>query len=299
MSAAKPTVEEVYAALLERVGAGIFEVGSKLPSCRVLADELGSNPSTVNRAIRRMARHGLVRSQPRVGTFLIDAGAEPELGREEVERAVRSAVIAARRAGLDTEATRELFESALAVGRRRAPVVAFVECNPRDLERMTALVENTTGISLSPMLLDDLDSGWEDEIDVVAAPVFHLADLVAVSHDLDRVVDLNFVPSAGVLRELSTLGDSTVIAVVAPTDRGVERMRALARQYHGGNIVAPDFGADEPFEGVDVAIHPAAMELDPADLLGVEKVIVIDWELDPRSASTFADRVAAVAGSAR
>jgi DNA-binding transcriptional regulator YhcF (GntR family) len=293
-----PDVDDVYVALLDRIGAGVIEVGSKLPSCRVLAVELGSNPSTVNRAIRRLARHGLVRTEPRVGTFLVNAGAAPELGRDEVERAIRDAVLTARRSGMGAARIRDLFESALSVGARSSGTVAFVECNPTDLARMATLVENTTGVALRPMLIEELRPGWEATIDVVAAPVFHLADLVEVSDDLDRVIELNFIPAPSVLRELSTLKASAVVAVVAPTERGIERMRGLTRQYFAGPIHSPDLASDAPFRGVDVIICPAALDLSGFDLTDVRREIVITWELDPASAATFAGRVAAAADRA-
>ena len=295
MNTQKPGVDEVYTALLERIGAGVIEVGDRLPSCRILAEEFSSNPSTVNRAIRRLARHGLVRTEPRRGTFLVNAGAVPELGRDEVERLVRDAILAARRSGLGPTRIRELFESALAVGSRSGGVVAFVECNPEDLERMSLIVENTTGVALTPMMLDELTPGWEDAIDVVATPMFHLADLIEVSADLDRVVELNFIPSAPVLRELSMLTSSAVVAVVAPTPRGIQRMRALVSQYYPGELLTPDPTSPDAFDGVDVIVHPVAMELDDCDLAGVPRSIVIDWDLDPASAATFAGRVAAAA----
>lgn len=295
MSPRKPGVDDVYAAILERISAGLIEVGSKLPSCRQLAAEIGSNPSTTNRALRRLARHGLVRTEPRVGSYLVSVGGIPELSHDEVEQRIHDAVRVARRSGVDADRIRRLFESALSIGSREAGVVAFVECNEADLRRMVTLVENTTGVALRAMLIDDLREGWEQEIDVVATPVFHLADLIGVSRDMNKVVELNFVPTASVLRQLSTLRPSSVVAVAAPTKRGVERLRALVGQYYAGPILVPDHRGDHPYEGVDVVIHPIALDSDEADFSAVQQVIVIEWELDPRSAATFASRIAAAA----
>ena len=292
MSEHAPTVDDVYAALLDRIGAGAIEVGSKLPSCRVFADEMGSNPSTVNRAIRRLARHGLVRTEPRRGSFLVNAGAAPELGLGEVESEVRHAVLVARRAGMGSARIRDIFESALGLGGRHVGAIAFLECNTYDLQRMSAMIENATGVALKPMLLDELPPDWDKEFDVLATPIFHLADLVDKSVDLERVVELNFVPSAGALRNLATVQAPAVVAVVAPTPRGVDRMKALASQYYSGVILAPDPKDREAFEAVDVIIHPAAVDLDSVGLMGVGREIMIDWELDPGSAATFAGRVA-------
>jgi hypothetical protein len=125
--------------------------------------------------------------------------------------------------------------------------------------------------------------------------MFHLADLVGLSEDLDRVVELNFIPLASVLRELSMIGPNATVAVVAPTPRGIERMRALVGQYYAGAINAVDVHDPASIEGVDVIVQPVAMDLAPYDFSGVRQTIVIDWELDPVSAATFAGRVAAAA----
>ena len=74
-------------------------------------------------------------------------------------------------------------------------------------------------------------------------------------------------------------------------------MRALVSQYYAGTILAPDLDEDQPFAGVDVVVHPRAIELD-ADLLEEVKEVVIDWELDQASATTFVARVAAASARA-
>lgn len=288
-----PTVEEVYTSLLERIGSGAIEVGAKLPSCRALADEMGSNPSTVNRAIRRLARHGLVRTEPRRGTFLVNAGALPKMSSGEAEQEVRRAVQLARRAGFGAASIREMYESALGLGGRQVGAIGFIECNNYDLHRMTTLIENTTGVALKPVLLDELSDDWRSEYDVLATPMFHLADLAEKGVDLNEVVELNFVPSSTALRELATIHSSAAVAVVAPTERGVERMKALVSQYCSGAIEATSDRRNAVLAKADVIIHPAAIDLDSLGLSGVKREILIDWELDPTSATTFAGRVAA------
>lgn len=294
MTPTVPTVDDVYMAILERIGSGAIEVGSKLPSCRALAADMGSNPSTVNRAIRRLARHGLVRTQPRRGTFLVNAGAAPTLSPGEADGAIRDAVLKARRAGLRTAQIRELFEATLGLGGRQVGVVGFVECNTFDLDRMSTLVESATGVAIKPLLLENLNADWSDHIKVLATPLFHLADLAERGIDLDRVVELNFVPSPGALRKLATIDHAAAVGVVAPTKRGVDRMRALVGQYFTGSILAPDPDAPDAFDGLDVVVHPAAIDLDSLGVDGSIQTVLIDWEIDPASASTFAGRVASL-----
>ena len=83
------------------------------------------------------------------------------------------------------------------------------------------------------------------------------------------------------------------IAVVAPTARGVDRMKALVSQYYAGPLLTPDLDSGETLDGVDVLVHPRAIEMDGDLVAGVSKEIVIDWELDPGSTATFLSRLAA------
>lgn len=289
-----PTVDDVYASLLERIGSGAIEVGSKFPSCRELADEIGSNPSTVNRAIRRLARHGLVRTEPRRGTFLVNAGAVPALSPGEAEEAIRDAVLKARRSGLGVAQVRELFEAALGLGGRQVGIVGFVECNPFDLDRMSTAIENATGVALKPILLEELTTDWREQVNLLATPIFHLADLAELGIDLDSVVELNFVPSPGALRELATINHNTVVGVVAPTSRGMERTKALVGQYYTGPIRMPDPSTPDAFDGLDVIVHPGAIDVDTLGIDDSTRTVRIDWEIDQGSASTFAGRVASL-----
>lgn len=296
MTPAVPTVDDVYTALLEQIGSGAIEVGTKLPSCRAIADDLGSNPSTVNRAIRRLARHGLVRTEPRRGTFLVNAGAGPTLSSAEAETAIRDAVLKARRAGFATAQIREMFEAALGLGGRHHGVIGFVECNEFDVHRMTTLIENATGVALKPILIDDLTEDWENQVEALAAPIFHLADLAEIGVDLDKVVELNLVPSSGALRELATVPANAAVGIVAPTPRGVERMKALVSQYYTGAILTPDLSNPDALAELDVVVHPAAIDVDSIGASGDTRTILVDWELDPASAATFAGRISARLG---
>ncbi len=287
-------IDDVYTALLERIGSGAIPLGSRLPSCRALAAEVGSNPSTVNRAIHRLARHGLVRTEPRRGAFLVGSGASTVVSRQELEQQFKRAIAAARRSGLDHSEIREMLDEVLAGMVPTAGVIAFVECNDWDVTRMRAMVENATGVSLTPVLFDNFPENWSSTFDVIATPIFHLADLATRSVDMTRVVELVFVPEAAALWELATLPVGAIVAVVAPTRRGVNRMRSLVGQYYGGEIQAPQPGA--PLSGIDVLVRPSAWPADDPRFTEVGRVIVIEWALDPASAARFAAKVAAVMG---
>ncbi len=292
MSRPSRSLEDVYLLILERLGSGSFPLGSRLPSCRKLAEEIGSNPSTVSRALRRLAADGLIRTEERIGSFV--TATQPSRVDSEAQLVLDMARVVSRAsaAGYDRSKVMNLFEAALASTSTSAKV-AFVECNAIDLKRMAGIVQNATGVEVRPVLLDDLPDRWTDDFEVVAVPLFHLADVAAKPPGLDRVVELNFVPTPETLRRVATLAPGSRAVVVLPMERGIVRVSSLVRQYYGGSIVTHLGGADDiPDLGPDdVLVTTRALGLSRSEQDRLPGVIVLDWVLDQHSARTFRLRV--------
>lgn len=286
-----PSLTEVHQSLLERISSGAFAVGEKLPPVRRLAVVLGSNPSTVDRALQRLADAGLVRTVPRQGTYVTAMEPPPVSVRERLGSDLDRIIVRARAVGLGSEDLRAAFAAALQRASRQ-PTVAFVECNKTDLEHMAAMVENATEIELVRVLLDETVEPLDETFEVVAAPLFHVADLVD-RVALDRVVELNFIPPPAVLRQLATLDHGACVVVAAPTRRGLERIGALVRQYYPGTVELFLSGVDDDrrLRAFDVLVRTHASGLTPEAIALVSHDIVIEWELDPSSAMTFRSRL--------
>lgn len=287
------SLSEVHRALTARIGAGAYPVGSRLPTCRALATDLGSNASTVDRAIQRLVDAGVLRTLPRRGTYVVSMPADGPAG-HAVASELRDAIGRARRAGLAEPEIRAIVTEALEAVDGAAPRIALVECNQADLERFRALVENASGLRVHPVLLADVgDRRLDQEFDAVAAPLFHFQDLVDVVADLDAVVEVGVVVAPAVLRRLAMLEPHQRVAVATPTARGVERIGALVRQYFAGEVVGHRLGSDpvEHLAGVDVVVRSNAGELTAAERAAVREVIRVDWELEPGFAATFRAQV--------
>ena len=67
-------MRERYA--LQRTGA--LRTGEALPSCRRLAEQLGINPNTVQRAWAELERRGLIVAIPKKGAFVAEIPPEPQ-----------------------------------------------------------------------------------------------------------------------------------------------------------------------------------------------------------------------------
>lgn len=66
-----PLVDQAVRHLRERIAAGDWPVGSRLPGETALARELGVGRSTVREAIRALAGAGLVRTRQGAGVFVV------------------------------------------------------------------------------------------------------------------------------------------------------------------------------------------------------------------------------------
>lgn len=71
-----PPYEQVRSGLARRINDGTLAVGTKLPTVRGLAGELGIAPNTIARAYRELEEAGLIETRGRAGSFVAAAGDE-------------------------------------------------------------------------------------------------------------------------------------------------------------------------------------------------------------------------------
>jgi len=68
----KPIYAQIVDLVQSRIIASFYPPGSKLPSVRDLAVELGVNPNTVQRAFMVLEQNGFVRCERTAGRFVTD-----------------------------------------------------------------------------------------------------------------------------------------------------------------------------------------------------------------------------------
>ncbi|AUS77569.1 GntR family transcriptional regulator [Actinoalloteichus sp. AHMU CJ021] len=109
-----PPYEQVRAQLATVIDTGALPAGSRLPSIRQLAQDLGIATGTVARAYRELEGAGYLSSRVGRGTVVLD---RPQLGEEEREELVRAAardlVAAARRWGVPPDRVRAVLDEEL------------------------------------------------------------------------------------------------------------------------------------------------------------------------------------------
>ena len=283
--------EDVYQIILERINNGSFTIGKKLPPCRTLAKEIRSNITTVNRAIQQLAYEGIVRSEARKGSFIAKKKFSNLQGKEKFLEEFSSVIRKAQNAGFSEEKISDLFTLSLN-NTKHLPKIAFAECNKFDLSRMTKIIENSTGIEVIPILIDDITEDQIKNLDLIATPIFHISEIIEKTGSSENIIGLNFIPKSEVLNKIALLEKSKTVTVIAPTDRGVERMLSLVKQYFPGEIVfIKEFQDKKCFSNNDVVITNRAAALKEEDLKKINNLIMVDWDLDYESAENFRLRI--------
>ncbi len=101
---AVPAFEQLRGQLADLIRAGSLDVGTRLPSIRQLASDLGLAPGTVARAFRELEAEGLVSSKVRHGTVVAPTRHTASQARDQVEEAARAFALTVHHLGLSEEA---------------------------------------------------------------------------------------------------------------------------------------------------------------------------------------------------
>jgi DNA-binding transcriptional regulator YhcF (GntR family) len=105
-----PPFEQVRGQLAAQISEGTLAVGTRLPTVRGLADDLGLAVNTVARAYRELEAGGLVETRGRGGT-VVTAGADSSQAR--LQEAAQAYASVAHDTGLDVEQALRVVRAAL------------------------------------------------------------------------------------------------------------------------------------------------------------------------------------------
>jgi DNA-binding transcriptional regulator YhcF (GntR family) len=105
-----PPFEQVRTQFAAQISDGSLAAGTRLPTVRQLADDLGLAANTVARAYRDLETAGLVETRGRNGTVVTAAGNK---AREKVQREAERFAGVVRAAGLDHDEALRIIRGAL------------------------------------------------------------------------------------------------------------------------------------------------------------------------------------------
>jgi len=242
MIKANVTAEEVKRAIASRISTGMYPSGSQLPPVREMAQELGANRNTVNKAYRALEQMGLLEPKPGRKAFIVGGTPQAEGVLEHFRQQALDAIWQAMASGLPREHV--LDELAAIVDKvygSSQVKVKFLECNPHDSEALGAELSRLAGMPVEAGLLDELDGEGPTitrSYDLIVTTFHHLAEVDRVLDQFrDKVVAVDTRLSSGVMHELARLpADQT--GIICGVENTARMLSHIISGYHSDSGVA-------------------------------------------------------------
>lgn len=234
-------VTHIVNTLTERIGSGVYPINSKLPGVRVVAEEFNVSSATAHSAYRELERAGLVRNEPRVGTFVNrQRPTQPATAAIDLQASLARWIQDARRIGHDRQFLTKMFEEQLAEAYTAPiPQIIFVECNRHDAHTVARRASRTLGIDVIPLLVDELGTWLNGQQHncrsiFITTTYYHLSEVKEIAAPFGHTpIGLHHVPSQETAAKIADLPEGIHLGAVATNRRTLERLVALATMYHG------------------------------------------------------------------
>ena len=94
---ATPPYEQLRVQLIEQVQSGELSAGTRIPTVRKLAEDLGLAPNTVARAYRELEADGFIETRGRNGSFV---SAQGDAAQKQAQEAARTYADRIRKLGI-------------------------------------------------------------------------------------------------------------------------------------------------------------------------------------------------------
>lgn len=280
ITVAQPPSVQLRQALVHQMAMGVYPPGSKLPSVRQLAENLGINRNTVSKVYQQLAREKLVRAVPGKGVFVVATRVrvvEENSVREQVVQSVAAVSRQARLYGLDRSELLDLILQAVErVYQRQTVSLAFVECNIHDTKELARDLQFYLNLEVHPLLLADVathGSSHARGFDLICTTFYHLTELRQLIPDLaDRIVALQVTPRPEVLLQLARYGAEHRLGLVVSNQRTLDSLITVVHTASDAAVEAAFTSDEQAVKGLgqraDAIIdtlgsHAAAVRLIP------------------------------------
>lgn len=210
---------------------GTLPPGSRLPTVRELAAELGINYNTVRFIYSELERDGYIVSEQGRGTFVARRpprmeGTSTQLVREMVDEALARAIMGGISAG---EFARMTYTRAKMFRRRRKLRILFTECNETQLKHFGGEIASAIGGTPELFLLEQLQKkrrSFFDEYDILVTTFSHLKELTELAGTQREIVGMTLEPDyRGVIASIFSLPPNTKIGFVCSSQFAADHMK--------------------------------------------------------------------------
>lgn len=242
MSKDRITADEITRAITGRISTGVYPLGAPLPSLRRLADEIGANRNTVQKACHALLQLGILEAPPGRRSLLVRRAPQGAGVVEHFRQQARSVIWEAMAAGVPRDqALGELgaiVDQVYSAGDMR---IRFLECNRYDSDTLGGELTRLTGTPIAPGLIDELrdSEALAGANDLIVTTFHHLAEVsrALVAH-ADKVVGVDTRPSPETVLGIARLSMPRIGLVCTLPDTA-RMLQHIILSYQRGCQVEP------------------------------------------------------------
>ncbi len=220
------TWSEIERTVLLRIARKEYMPGQKIPTCEVLATELGANKNTVSKAYRSLAQRGYLLTRAGFGTFIGKRRVRLALddAMDGITGLLSLALQEAKLSGLDQVQFRRFVEEIVAQAySHTGPRIGFVDCNRHDATLLSRDLQSSVAHPIEPLLLEAVVANPQrflSEYSILAVDITHLAavEVALGKHRADekyaQVIGLHIPIDPDSLLHVARLRKGTRVGIV-------------------------------------------------------------------------------------
>lgn len=293
-----PVFRQIAEQIVYMIEMGQLDDGDRLPSSRMLADNLHVNRNTVVRAYAELRARGLVARHGRHGMAVTGAGSARERlqARESAHTVLASAVARCLELGLSAEEIASLAYQHSLHAERTEVRLSFIECNRERAATFATDLGEALEIAIDPLVLGEISPADVNGRDLVITTFFHLAEVRRLLRELvpgepPEVLAIVVAPHLKTLVRLSQIPPGHRIGIYYTTEHQAEAVR-LSLADAGVTRVDVITGRDDPAVGeCDLVVVPSENPEMAAELEGRVPVLEFGNVLDAGSIQMVSDVV--------
>lgn len=240
------TVGAVEKMIEARIRNGEYPVGSRLPTVRELAHELGINKNTAVRAYQALRRKGYLDLGRGRGAFVRSIEPLAAAANSRWLLKLDQLIEYAKEQSLSRSVVMHEFSASVnrVYGEGSGELrIAFVECNPPDIEMLADQISAAIGRRLQGVMLDELVAHPEEtaaRFDLIVTTFFHLGEVSwALPETLRaKVIGVLAKPTHDTLLNIARLR-ATVIGLVVTLASTIDNLEHIIHTYHPAATILP------------------------------------------------------------
>jgi DNA-binding GntR family transcriptional regulator len=258
-----PIYLQVKNYILEKIKAGEYASGMKLPTERELSAEMGISRNTVSAAYKELLLEGVLEARQGRGTFVKRrceglSGPDEEVSGSKRERLVKiidEAMAKVVELGFSVEqfaaiATIRAQEKAAAVRELR---VAVVESVPEFIRRFISQLGQVANVRFEPVTVAELTEEkvpvtFLEACDFVITTLDYQASLAAMVKVPGKIVAVAAVPNLEAVIKLARLPVQSKVGVLAATPEFVVKLKCLTKKMAVNNLEFDVLNTDDTEE---------------------------------------------------